>query len=617
MTQHGGPPMPTLASPPNELPHAKPFGPPGDNEDEEMDEADGEDEAMDDKGIVMDLKLRVDDITPTFEGFKSNVRQLNPRLVEFMVDRIGREQVRRYKKLLEFKVKHLKAVNDANCTSGKYCFALGGEASMLPTKASTKDPELSYTRHPHTGAGASDDESSAFGEGLVTATQFPPGVPLPPVKRLPTEFECPLCFKVKKFQKPSDWTKHVHEDVQPFTCTFPNCAEPKSFKRKADWVRHENERHRQLEWWTCNMPDCSHTCYRKDNFVQHLVREHKKPEPKIKSSRAPVKATGRAKTGRSQVEVIEDWKAAIPGSLDPAQDEVDQVWALVEECRHDTKKLPREEACKFCGNVCNSWKKLTVHLAKHMEQISMPVLRLVEQQVVTLDTIISPIEQQRIPQHQRSVSPKDSIRMPKFESLSASPSGIPAHVPQAAGKPEAHFRSHSLSPYNNPTGVPPTGQYMVGEPEGYNMPLAQPILMSHRQEVENTPYLMQSYPQYQEQTSGHFIPINSTQAFSRHPSLQDTGNFGGIGGGMAGPITGYTSTEASLPFYNPQQTLTGSVEGNPFLYSNPEDIAPMPSVDATMPMQYDPTNAAPYSQAPSGSSTQYLQTPPDYLYRQQ
>jgi hypothetical protein len=123
-------------------------------------------------------------------------------------------------------------------------------------------------------------------EGNVAPAAFPSGVPLPPVKRLPAEFECPLCFKVKKFYKPSDWTKHVHEDVQPFTCTFPNCGEPKSFKRKADWVRHENERHRQLENWTCQIADCNHTCYRKDNFVQHLVREHKIAEPRQRTRAA-------------------------------------------------------------------------------------------------------------------------------------------------------------------------------------------------------------------------------------------------------------------------------------------------------------------------------------------
>src|SRR5690606_37638720 len=98
-----------------------------------------------------------------------------------------------------------------------------------------------------------DDDNGVF--------SLPAGIPVPPVSSFtnPVTFECPICFKLKKFAKPSDWSKHVHEDLQPFTCTYKACtnpradakAEPKSFKRKADWVRHENEKHRKLEWWTC------------------------------------------------------------------------------------------------------------------------------------------------------------------------------------------------------------------------------------------------------------------------------------------------------------------------------------------------------------------------------
>src|SRR5450756_3141868 len=109
-----------------------------------------------------------------------------------------------------------------------------------------------------------------------------------------------------------DWVKHVHEDLQPFTCTYHRCKKPKSFKRKADWVRHENERHRHLEWWICQVDDCRHPCYRKDNFLQHLVREHKLPEPKQKT-RAAIK------------------KARL---TEPA-------WIMLEQCHHETTSRPQ------------------------------------------------------------------------------------------------------------------------------------------------------------------------------------------------------------------------------------------------------------------------------------
>ncbi|KAK2072849.1 hypothetical protein P8C59_007179 [Phyllachora maydis] len=186
---------------------------------------------------------------------------------------------------------------------------------------------------------------------------------MPPTSTLPAEFECQLCYLPKKFQKPSDWTKHVHEDVQPFTCTWDGCREPKMFKRKADWVRHENEGHRHLEWWTCDIDDCKHTCYRRDNFLQHLVREHKFPEPKTKTKAAIKRA----------------------GSLDP-------IWQKVESCHEPTQALPQEEPCRFCGRAFPTWKKLTVHLAKHMEQISLPVLRLVTRRELEPNTVISPVQ---------------------------------------------------------------------------------------------------------------------------------------------------------------------------------------------------------------------------------
>ena len=376
-TRQGGPPMPTLATPHPESEIPVHSALPADLEDED------EDETLEDRGVTMDLNIRPDPIVPTLEGFRANVLQLNPRLPKFMIDRIAQEQLRRYKKLVDFKVKHSQAINARKCESGKHCTQLGGEPTYLPSKASTKEPEFSHTGFSVAGLGGSDDDANALADGLVTATQFPPGVPMPPVKRLPAEFECSLCFKVKKFHKPSDWSKHVHEDVQPFTCTFATCAEPKSFKRKADWVRHENERHRQLEWWMCNMNDCTHKCYRKDNFVQHLVREHKLPEPKVKVAKPgkPAVRGPSAQKARTKAQDKED-----------AKDDIDIVWRLVDECRHETPKNPKEEPCKFCGNVCNSWKKLTVHLAKHMEQISMPVLNVINQQNISSDTIISPIE---------------------------------------------------------------------------------------------------------------------------------------------------------------------------------------------------------------------------------
>jgi hypothetical protein len=488
MKQQGGPPMPTLASPLADTEATRPSplpSPGGDDDDDEAQEA-----------VTMDLKVRSDPIIPTPEGFKTHARQLNPRLVDYMVDRITQEQIRRYKRLLEFKVKHLNAVKNHNCSSGKFCPDLGGASKQLPPRAGNKDSDAPFIGFQITAPGSSDDDGEPPPEGTVVAAQFPSGVPLPPVKRLPAEFECPLCFKVKKFYKPSDWTKHVHEDVQPFTCTFPNCGEPKSFKRKADWVRHENERHRQLENWTCQIADCNHTCYRKDNFVQHLVREHKIAEPRARTGRAANKdASSGADNGTWQQHgVCEVF----------ANDGTEDIWSLVERCRRDTTKQPKDEPCRFCGNICNSWKKLTVHLAKHMEQISMPILPLVEQKQMNADTIISPV-----------------VEMPESRKLSMTPGKSPIDNPSrynpatnsaSALAPGIDPSSFPQFPQDSSSGVASNVMHTYPPPQFMNMKNPQPAQKGGygNNFVENA-YPGQTYPGLQEPPKQRGMYVNGLQ----------------------------------------------------------------------------------------------------------
>jgi hypothetical protein len=248
------------------------------------DPVDEEDDEVDDQG---DMTIADEEpIVPNYEGFKAHIRRLNPGMdsqYNWLVSRIAHQQEIRYKNLLDMRVKHSQAIVRRECAAGPLCLALGGSTTLLDMNGrllvdKSKADEQESSR---AVSDFSDDDSNP-GEGALTDRTFPQGVPMPPTRNLPAEFECQLCFKAKKFQNPTDWTKHVHEDVAPFTCTYERCKEPKSFKRKADWVRHENERHRHLEWWICQIEDCRHPCYRKDNFLQHIVREHKLPEVQFK-----------------------------------------------------------------------------------------------------------------------------------------------------------------------------------------------------------------------------------------------------------------------------------------------------------------------------------------------
>ena len=317
--------------------------------------ADYSDDDDDDLVVVPTLVQKLD-ITPTLEGYATHISNLNPHLEQRLVDRIAQEQVKRYKKLQDHQAKHLASLREGGCPNNNQCSALNPQPPSLLTISGGM-----------VGNGGAEEHI----DNTTLGAQYPFGVPAPPVANLPAEFECTICFKVKKFNKPSDWTKHVHEDVQPFTCTFPDCPEPKSFKRKADWVRHENEKHRHLEWWKCNQQDCKHVCYRKDNFVQHLVREHKFREPKVKAVKAAMKAKG-VKGKKAPA------SAAAGTVVDPVQEQSDRVMAIVELCHNETKRQPSSESCRFCGTRCTTWKKLTVHLARHMEHISLPILDLIK-----------------------------------------------------------------------------------------------------------------------------------------------------------------------------------------------------------------------------------------------
>lgn len=260
MTQYGGPPLLALTTPTSEL-QPTPFGGEDDMEDHDSVE----------DTVSADLTVRCDPITPTEEGLTHQIRGLNPQLADGLVERMTQEQMRRYHRLLDLRNQHAPCVRTQTQSSGS-C----GETSRGALKTTLPKPEKQRSVAPPVcfqivAPESSRGDPAALQDGTMVIAQFPSGIPLPPVQSLPAEFECPFCFKVKNFFKPSDWTKHVHEDVQPFTCTFPDCEESKSFKRKADWARHENERHRQLEKWTCDVGECSHICFRKDNFVQHLV----------------------------------------------------------------------------------------------------------------------------------------------------------------------------------------------------------------------------------------------------------------------------------------------------------------------------------------------------------
>ncbi|KAI4100070.1 MAG: hypothetical protein L6R37_005668 [Teloschistes peruensis] len=328
---------------------------------------------------------------------RTTIVDLCPSIPSFLLDRIVNEHILRYRVLCERSSEHLKLRRQGPCPSGDCCLddRNRDQWRSAGVRHSHPSPGEGLARKAQLASATAseyDDEDNDVEE----VSNGPLSWLMSHYSRFPAKFECPLCFQFKEYSKPSDWIKHVHEDLQPFVCTFEECPEPKSFKRKADWVRHENERHRQLEWWTCNQQGCSHKCFRKDNFVQHLVREHKMPEPKLRASQSSLvrgessepKGPNEPSNARSGLRrpassptpdsshapdpVGSDFRKKTPTTTDGENGSMrDPIWDLVDDCRQETEKRPGDERCKFCGASMTSWKKLTVHLAKHMEQIAI------------------------------------------------------------------------------------------------------------------------------------------------------------------------------------------------------------------------------------------------------
>lgn len=180
-----------------------------------VEDAEGDDDDSPNSAFPMALKIGERPAAPTYDAFKAHVRKLNPMLDHFMVERIAQEQIKRHKRLLEFRAKHDAVVKRGSCPSGDRCNTLGSGPDYNASVATGRTNETStaiFIVAPPNGAPSKSDDSDEKSTSIPAT--FPDGIPLPPVSQLPAEFECPLCFHVKKFTKPSDWTKHVHEDVQ-------------------------------------------------------------------------------------------------------------------------------------------------------------------------------------------------------------------------------------------------------------------------------------------------------------------------------------------------------------------------------------------------------------------
>jgi hypothetical protein len=258
-------------------------------------------------------------------------------------------------------------------------------------------------------------------------------------------------------------------------------------------------------------------------------------------------------------------------------------------------KQPKDEPCRFCGNICTTWKKLTVHLAKHMEQISMPILTLVEQKQLNADSIISPV-----------------VEMPEARKHSITPGRSPLD------NPSRYNPSSTLAP-----GIDPYGQF----PQDAKSEVASSVMHTY------PPPQMVPYKSPQPvQVNGYAnYAVNNSQTYpsQTYPGLQQPPKpHNGYLNGLQIPNQPYANGQYGM---TPVSAVQQQQQQQTMYTDSPVDTSAFPSyytqepqnlTNETTTMGYDTANGMQYQQQPAPQpgtyqAMAYLNTQHNYQYQGQ
>lgn len=262
------------------------------------------------------------------ENIRNYLESTFPRLPAYMVQKLVGEQCRRCFKYLESKSLHVSP-DDQHVCKVEICGTPLSQHSFTSTMTSSA---IASFHQPSTSR-------------VMPSSSLPPL----PYETMPAAFDCPYCHRHQAITRNSSWTKHVQEDLEPYTCTFESCSKA-PFKRKADWVRHENEGHRRLEGWACNVAGCAYRSYRRDNFASHLAREHRYPKRRI--GRRSLASSGPSTASHTMIDLV------------------------VSQCYF--RELPPTAQCVFCEESYTSREDWSKHVADHMMYFSLLVIAFAE-----------------------------------------------------------------------------------------------------------------------------------------------------------------------------------------------------------------------------------------------
>ncbi|KAL6895732.1 hypothetical protein HDV57DRAFT_480287 [Trichoderma longibrachiatum] len=107
------------------------------------------------------------------------------------------------------------------------------------------------------------------------------GWPRPPrVDENRASFQCPCCCQTLATRESSQllWRSHLSDDLQPFTCIYPDCAAAAPFFiSRTAWKAHMRLEHKSFKYWeclACTDADASKTFRAKEDFMEHMNVQH-------------------------------------------------------------------------------------------------------------------------------------------------------------------------------------------------------------------------------------------------------------------------------------------------------------------------------------------------------
>ncbi|KAI4183075.1 MAG: hypothetical protein L6R41_005605 [Letrouitia leprolyta] len=302
---------------------------------------------------------------------KTHVAHKFPTLSSEIQDRLGRANTRRrvqLKRRERRRAKFGKGMDDA-------------QNETLSDTVATDFASSGIDREDSVSVGGSTVyASSLYGGGGLT-------IPPPPKDSSDRKrFECPFCFYIITINNTHSWTKHVFQDLLPYTCPYLACPSPeKLYGSRHDWSDHLHSSHSEaIIDGLC--PLCTTSLASDAEFKRHLARHledlalfvlprlERGDEP-VDNHIDPLPETDTSLNSAEQGTTTEK-KLAVPDAMDIDWAEWDELVRKDFSIKQDRKKTQPKKGTSFSIR----WQRyVLLSFAYQVLQVKAAEVRLIHQ----------------------------------------------------------------------------------------------------------------------------------------------------------------------------------------------------------------------------------------------